>query len=130
MRPASTLSSMAPFSWPSSLSRRAASLGSSAMCDRRCGVHRNRRHRRPGVAEPLLQVDGVSKRFGGLIAVDHASLAADPGRITALIGPNGAGKTTLFAIITGFERPSEGHIRYDGADITGEPPHRLARRGI
>jgi branched-chain amino acid transport system ATP-binding protein len=82
------------------------------------------------MAEPLLRVDAVSKRFGGLLAVDHASFMADAGRITALIGPNGAGKTTLFAIVTGFLPPSAGRIFYAGGDITGEPPHRLARRGI
>jgi branched-chain amino acid transport system ATP-binding protein len=58
------------------------------------------------------------------------SLTAQECRITALIGPNGAGKTTLFALISGFLRPSDGVIRYCGADVTGEPPHRLARRGI
>jgi branched-chain amino acid transport system ATP-binding protein len=78
----------------------------------------------------LLRVDNVSKRFGGLLAVDRASFAAPAGRITALIGPNGAGKTTLFAIIAGFLRPTSGRVAYDGADITGLPPHRLARRGI
>jgi ABC-type branched-subunit amino acid transport system ATPase component len=82
------------------------------------------------MAEPRLRVEQVSKRFGGLLAVDRASFTAEAGRITALIGPNGAGKTTLFAIITGFLSPSAGRVRYDGADITGEPPHRLARRGI
>jgi branched-chain amino acid transport system ATP-binding protein len=82
------------------------------------------------MAEPLLRVENVTKRFGGLLAVRQASMSAEPGRITALIGPNGAGKTTLFAIISGFLRPTEGRIHYDGADITGEPPHRLARRGI
>src|SRR5262245_10160359 len=82
------------------------------------------------MAEPLLRVDAVSKRFGGLLAVDQASFTADTGRITALIGPNGAGKTTLFAIVTGFVPPSAGRIFYAGNDITGEPPHRLARRGI
>jgi branched-chain amino acid transport system ATP-binding protein len=82
------------------------------------------------MAEPLLRVDAVSKRFGGLRAVDRASFAAATGRITALIGPNGAGKTTLFAIISGFLAPSEGRIIYDGTDIAGLPPHRLARRGI
>ena len=56
--------------------------------------------------------------------------AAPAGRITALIGPNGAGKTTLFAIISGFLKPSTGRVRYCGEDVTGEPPHRLARRGI
>ncbi len=82
------------------------------------------------MAEPLLRVDAVSKRFGGLLAVDRASFTADAGRITALIGPNGAGKTTLFAIVTGFLPPTAGRIFYAGGDITGEPPHRLARRGI
>jgi len=79
---------------------------------------------------PLVAVDNVSRRFGGLLAVKEVSLAAPAGRITALIGPNGAGKTTLFAIISGFLRPSGGKVRYDGEDVTGEPPHRLARRGI
>jgi ABC-type branched-subunit amino acid transport system ATPase component len=82
------------------------------------------------VAEPLLVVERVSRRFGGLLAVNAASLVAPKGRITALIGPNGAGKTTLFAIISGFLKPSDGAVRYDGEDVTGEPPHRLARRGI
>ena len=82
------------------------------------------------MAEPLLRVDQICKRFGGLLAVDHASFVAETGRITALIGPNGAGKTTLFSIIAGFSRPSQGRIFYAGADITGEPPYLLARRGI
>jgi branched-chain amino acid transport system ATP-binding protein len=80
--------------------------------------------------EPLLRIEDVSKRFGGLLAVDCASFTAEAGRITALIGPNGAGKTTLFAIISGFLRASEGRVVYDSVEITGEPPHRLARRGI
>jgi branched-chain amino acid transport system ATP-binding protein len=82
------------------------------------------------MADPLLSVEGVSMRFGGLRAIDSASLAADAAGITALIGPNGAGKSTLFAIISGFLRPSAGRVCYDGADIVGEPPHQLARRGI
>jgi branched-chain amino acid transport system ATP-binding protein len=82
------------------------------------------------MTEPLLRVEQVSKRFGGLLAVDQASFTAAPGRITALIGPNGGGKTTLFAIITGFLAPIDGRVIYDGADIAGERPHRLARRGI
>ncbi len=80
--------------------------------------------------EPLLSVERVSRRFGGLLAVNTVSLTTPEGRITALIGPNGAGKTTLFALISGFLRSSEGAIRYRGEDITREPPHRLARRGI
>jgi len=82
------------------------------------------------MAEPLLSVDRVSCRFGGLLAVNAASLTAAEGRITALIGPNGAGKTTLFSIISGFIKANEGAVRYAGMDVTGEPPHRLARRGI
>ncbi len=82
------------------------------------------------MAEALLRVEGVSKRFGGLLAVDDASFTAEVGRITALIGPNGAGKTTLFSIISGFLVPSAGRIRYAQSDITGTAPHKLARRGI
>ncbi len=82
------------------------------------------------MAEPLLLIDRVSCRFGGLLAVNAVSLAASPGRITALIGPNGAGKTTLFALISGFLSPSEGSIRYDGQPITAFPAHNRARRGI
>jgi branched-chain amino acid transport system ATP-binding protein len=82
------------------------------------------------MAEPLLVVDRVSRRFGGLLAVNAASLTAVEGRITALIGPNGAGKTTLFSIISGFLKASGGTVRFSGDDITGEMPHRLARRGI
>jgi len=82
------------------------------------------------MAEPLLAVYTVSKRFGGLLAVDAASLFAEGNRITALIGPNGAGKTTLFAMIAGFLKPDSGSVHYAGEDITGVPPHALARLGI
>jgi branched-chain amino acid transport system ATP-binding protein len=82
------------------------------------------------MAEPLLAVDRITCRFGGLLAVNAASLTVAEGRITALIGPNGAGKTTLFSIISGFIKANAGAVRYSGEDITGEPPHRLARLGI
>jgi branched-chain amino acid transport system ATP-binding protein len=82
------------------------------------------------VAEMLLSVETISKRFGGLLAISEASFNVATGSITALIGPNGAGKTTLFSIIAGFQLPDGGRVLYDGAAITGEPPHRLARRGI
>jgi branched-chain amino acid transport system ATP-binding protein len=82
------------------------------------------------MAEPLLRLERVCKRFDGLLAVDDASFAVEAGRITALIGPNGAGKTTLFSIISGFLTPSEGRILHRGAEITGMPAHLLARRGI
>jgi branched-chain amino acid transport system ATP-binding protein len=78
----------------------------------------------------MLAVERITKRFGGLVAVDQASLSAPQGRITGLIGPNGAGKTTLFAVIAGFEPPTEGRVLLDGGDITAEPVHRRAHRGI
>ena len=82
------------------------------------------------MAEPLLAIYNVSKRFGGLRAVDAASLFAEEGRITALIGPNGAGKTTLFAMIAGFLKADVGEVHYAGRNISGEPPHVLARLGV
>lgn len=78
----------------------------------------------------ILEVDCVSKRFGGLVAVSGASLAVPESAISGLIGPNGAGKTTLFAIISGFLSPSSGRVVLQGQDITGEAPHLRARRGI
>ena len=78
----------------------------------------------------MLAVERVTKRFGGLVAVNEASLCAPQGRITGLIGPNGAGKTTLFAVIAGFEPPTAGRVLLDGGDITAEPVHRRALRGI
>jgi branched-chain amino acid transport system ATP-binding protein len=82
------------------------------------------------MAEALLRVEEVSKRFGGLLALDRVSFSAEAGRITALIGPNGAGKTTLFSIIAGSLPPTHGRVIYGGGDIQGEPPYLLARRGI
>jgi branched-chain amino acid transport system ATP-binding protein len=78
----------------------------------------------------FLSVHGVSKRFGGLLAVSDASFTAHEGRITGLIGPNGAGKTTLFAIVSGFEKPTSGRVLWRGEEITGRAPHELAREGI
>ncbi|MBO1077826.1 ABC transporter ATP-binding protein [Roseomonas haemaphysalidis] len=78
----------------------------------------------------LLSVNGLSRRFGGLLAVDGASLQVPAGAITGLIGPNGAGKTTLFALISGFLEPSAGSVEFDGQDVTREAPHLRARRGI
>ena len=78
----------------------------------------------------MLDVAGVSRRFGGLLAVDGASLTVAEGEMVGLIGPNGAGKTTLFAIISGFIAPSKGSIRFEGRDVTREPAHLRARQGI
>jgi branched-chain amino acid transport system ATP-binding protein len=78
----------------------------------------------------MLEVTGVTKRFGGLTAVADASLGAREGEITALIGPNGAGKTTLFGIIAGFIAADSGSVRFRGAEILGLAPHLLARQGL
>ena len=79
---------------------------------------------------PLLEVERVSKRFGGLRAISDASFAIDEGEIVFLVGPNGAGKTTLFNLITGFIHPDEGRIRFRGQDVTNISPNRAARMGI
>jgi neutral amino acid transport system ATP-binding protein len=78
----------------------------------------------------LLRVDDVAKRFGGLAAVDGASLEVEERSITALIGPNGAGKTTLFNVVSGFVRPDRGSVLLDDARIDGRPPHAVNRRGL
>lgn len=78
----------------------------------------------------FLAVRGVTKRFGGLVAVNDATLDVAEGSITGLIGPNGAGKTTLFAVIAGFEKPTSGLVMLEGEDITGRRPHELARMGL
>jgi branched-chain amino acid transport system ATP-binding protein len=78
----------------------------------------------------MLQVTGLTKIFGGLRAVDNASLGVDEGRIAALIGPNGAVKTTLFACIAGFLPLNGGRVEFLGQDITGLPVHRIARAGM
>lgn len=82
------------------------------------------------MSAPLLQVRGVSRRFGGLRAVDEVSFDLHSHEILGLIGPNGAGKTTLFETISGFLSPSAGSVTFDGKDITGQPAYRLARLGI
>ncbi len=78
----------------------------------------------------ILEVREVTKRFGGVIAVDRCSLELAPGKIYGLIGPNGSGKTTLFNCITGLEPRDDGEIRYKGGGIDGLKPHQVARRGI
>jgi len=82
------------------------------------------------MASALLRLQGVSKSFGGLAAVQGVSLALPAGCLGALIGPNGAGKTTLFALASGFLRPDAGSIAFDGEEIAGAPPHLNARRGM
>ena len=86
----------------------------------------------PGSAKPdsILVSDNVTKRFGGLVAVDVDHLEIQRGAITALIGPNGAGKTTFFNLLTGFDKFNSGQVEFDGRDISGVPPYRLAKRGM
>lgn len=81
-------------------------------------------------APPLLSIEQVSKRFGGLTAVADCSFSIHDGTITGLIGPNGAGKTTLFNIVAGTFPPSSGRIRLAGDDVTGLPAHQLFERGL
>jgi branched-chain amino acid transport system ATP-binding protein len=78
----------------------------------------------------ILVLNNVTKRFGGLVAVDEVSLSIRRGEIFALIGPNGAGKTTLFNNVTGLFKPTSGHVILNGKDITGSKPHEVARLGI
>ncbi len=78
----------------------------------------------------LLQVRDVTKRFGGLTAVDGVSFDVHEGTIKALIGPNGAGKSTLFNAITGFDRPDSGSVRFDDAEMVGRPARDVVRRGM
>jgi branched-chain amino acid transport system ATP-binding protein len=82
------------------------------------------------MAEPILKVEGVSKVFGGLTAVNNISFAMQPGEILGLIGPNGAGKTTLFNVISGYYAPTRGRVFFQGRDVSGRPPYTLAARGI
>ncbi len=82
------------------------------------------------VTDPILVVDGVQRRFGGMTAVDVDHLEVRRGAITALIGPNGAGKTTLFNLLTGFDQPNHGTWSFDGRDVTGRSGAALARAGM
>jgi branched-chain amino acid transport system ATP-binding protein len=79
---------------------------------------------------PILRVEGLAKRFDGVTALDGVFLEVSPGEFRAIIGPNGAGKSTFFNTMTGLLRPDDGKVVFEGRDVTGEPPHRLARRGV
>ncbi|WP_114966068.1 branched-chain amino acid ABC transporter ATP-binding protein/permease [Alkalilacustris brevis] len=86
--------------------------------------------RPPPAKGDILEVSGVSKRFGGIKAVTDASLSVKPGQIHALIGPNGAGKTTLFNLVSGFYRPDGGKVRLHGVEIQGLAPDRVCQQGL
>ncbi len=81
-------------------------------------------------AAPLLLVESVSRRYGGVLAVDDVSFAVEQGELLGVIGPNGAGKTTLFNLISGFAPPSSGRIHFAGQRVDGLPAHRIARLGM
>jgi branched-chain amino acid transport system ATP-binding protein len=79
---------------------------------------------------PLIDIKGLVKDFGGLRAIDHLDFSLERGEVGAIIGPNGAGKTTFFNMVSGFLKPSSGQVIFKGEDITGFPPHAIAKRGI
>jgi branched-chain amino acid transport system ATP-binding protein len=82
------------------------------------------------VSEPLLAAEGITLRFGGLVALDNVSLDVLPGQIAGLIGPNGAGKTTAFNVITRLYKPDSGSVTFDGRNLLRMPAYRVARAGI
>jgi branched-chain amino acid transport system ATP-binding protein len=79
---------------------------------------------------PLLRLDGVTRRFGGILALDEVSLDVEPGEIVGLIGPNGAGKTTAFNVVTRLYTPDAGDVLVDGESLLRTPPHQVIHRGI
>ena len=78
----------------------------------------------------MLEIRGLTKRFGGLVAVAGLDLTVNQGELVGLIGPNGAGKTTVFNLITGFLRPTSGKVIFEGKNVTGQKPHSIAEKGI
>lgn len=87
----------------------------------------------PESAEPppnILTIEGISKHFGGVAAVNNCSFSVPKGRVTGLIGPNGAGKSTAIDLISGFKYPDTGTVTFDGEAIQGQPPHIIARKGL
>jgi branched-chain amino acid transport system ATP-binding protein len=78
----------------------------------------------------LLEIEGVSKSFGGVVAVDNCSMSIREGTVVGLIGPNGAGKSSVIDLVSGFERPSSGSVRFDGRQLVGKRPDQISRMGI
>ena len=78
----------------------------------------------------ILKTENLTKRFGGLVAVNQVDLAIEESKLTSIIGPNGAGKTTFFNLLSGLMHPDEGRIYFEAIDITGYPSHRITKRGI
>ena len=82
------------------------------------------------MSRPILEVRGLSMRFGGLLAVNNVALNVQERQVVSMIGPNGAGKTTVFNCLTGFYQPTAGEILLDGTAIHGMPGHKIARQGV
>jgi branched-chain amino acid transport system ATP-binding protein len=82
------------------------------------------------VSNAILEINNVTLRFGGLVAVGGLSIKVPEGSITGLIGPNGAGKTTVFNVVTGFYKPTEGTVGFRGRTLTGLPPHKVCEAGL
>ena len=78
----------------------------------------------------MLAIEALTKRFGGVVAVDGVSFGVNAGEVVGLIGPNEAGKTTVLNLVTGFSRPSAGKVLFNGKEVTGTPPYALAKLGI
>jgi ABC-type branched-subunit amino acid transport system ATPase component len=91
---------------------------------------RQQRQLELGSTPAVLEVKGITKRFGGITALDSVDLSLRDGEVLGLIGPNGSGKTTLFEIISGYQTPDAGTVTYEGIDITGLPPEERARRRL
>lgn len=81
-------------------------------------------------SNPILRIQGLTRRFGGLTAVNNLDFVVQPGELIGLIGPNGAGKTTLFNLLMGLIKPSSGEVHLDGQRITGQKPHVIAQKGM
>lgn len=77
-----------------------------------------------------LEITGLRKAFGGVVAISGVDISIELERITGIIGPNGSGKTTLFNVVTGVYRPTAGRVVWQGEDISGQPPHQIARKGL
>ena len=82
------------------------------------------------MTRPILQTEGLTKRFGSLVANDELSVTVEADTIHGIMGPNGSGKSTFFNTVTGFYRPNGGTVRFDGEDVTGWKPDEIARRGL
>lgn len=82
------------------------------------------------MTSPILQVESLTKKFGGLVAIDNVDFELPKGELRAIIGPNGAGKTTFFNLISGLLPADAGRVVFQGEDITGKPPHKISQRGM